>query len=183
MSNFTEKLGYVRGLMDGLKLNRDDDTIKILDMIVDILGEVSDSINQLENDQQELNDYVESIDDDLADLEEDRREDLSDDYDDEDDYDIQNDDVPARRSHGKLSVLRASESNEDDEDEADDEDDDEVYIGCVCPKCGRLYTICNPEQYDDDQEFECPYCHASNVAQSMNLESIPLAKPVVKKKR
>ena len=181
MSNFIDKLGYIRGLMDGLKLNRDDDTVKILGMIVEILGDVSDSITQLENDQQELNDYVESIDDDLADLEEDHRDDMHDDFDDEDDYDILNDDVPARREHGKLSVLRADQAGSENDDE--DEDDEEIFVGCVCPKCGRLYTVSNPDQYDDDQEFECPFCHAHNVIENVNLEGIPLAKPVTKKKR
>lgn len=112
MSNLGEKLGYIHGMMDGLKLNRDDDTVKLLNMIVDVLGDMSSSITQLENDQQELNDYVESIDDDLTDLEEQHRDETMGGMED-DSYDIMNDEVPARRERGKLSVLHADDAEAD----------------------------------------------------------------------
>ena len=182
MSNLAEKLGYIRGMMDGLKLNRDDDTVKLLGMIVDALGDAATSIVQLENDQQELNDYVESIDDDLTDLEEQHRDDVLGDEDDEE-YDILNDEVRSRRQKGKLSVLRADDDRDDealDDEEADEIGDAETnfYIGCVCPSCGRFFSVMNPDDYDDDQKFECPYCKKHVVVTSMDLNGIPTAQPV-----
>ena len=185
MSNLVEKLGYIRGMMDGLKLNHDDDTVKLLGMIVDALGDVAASIVELENDQQELNDYVESIDDDLTELEEQHRDDALSGSDDEDDeYDILNDEVPARRQKGKLSVLRADDDRDDEEDDSE-EDDEELedaetnfYIGCVCPACGRFFSVMNPDDYDDDQKFECPFCKKHVTVTSMNLDGIPTAQPV-----
>lgn len=180
MSNLVEKLGYIHGMMDGLKLNRDDDTVKLLSMIVDVLGSVSASITELENDQQELNDYVESIDDDLTELEEQHRDDALSGSDDEDDeYDILNDEVPARRQKGKLSVLRADDDEADDDDDEDIEDaETEFFIGCVCPACGKFFSVKNPDDYDDDQKFECPFCKKHVVLSPMDLGSIPTAKPV-----
>lgn len=179
MSNLVEKLGYVRGLMDGLKLDRDDDTVKLLGMIVDMLGDVSSSITELENDQQELNDYVESIDDDLTELEEQHRDDALSDLDDEDEeYDILNDEVPARRQKGKLSVLRAGDGEPDeDEDEIEDAETN-FFIGCVCPACGKFFSVMNPDDYDDDQKFECPFCKEHIAITPMNLDGIPTARPV-----
>ncbi len=173
MSKVSERLGYIHGMMDGLKLNKDDDTVKLLGSVVEVLDELSSMVTQLEVDQQELNDYVESIDDDLADLEMEHKDDDFDEYD-EDDFSSFDAEPSPKRERAKLSVLR----NDAEEDADDGDDDEDLFIGCVCSSCGKFFTVCNPDDYDDDQKFECPYCHSHVTVGPIDPEGVPMAKPV-----
>ena len=49
MSKISERLGYIHGMMDGLKLDKDDDRIKLCGMIVDVLNDMSQAIDKLES--------------------------------------------------------------------------------------------------------------------------------------
>ena len=69
MPSLNEKIGYLHGMMDSLKLNKDDDKVKLMLMMIDVIDSLSVSVNALVEEQDELNDYVESIDDDLTELE------------------------------------------------------------------------------------------------------------------
>lgn len=69
MTDIKGKVGYIRGLMDGLKLSRDDDTVKVLAAITEALGDIALEVHMLREQYKELNEYVEQIDDDLAELE------------------------------------------------------------------------------------------------------------------
>ncbi|MBQ5770907.1 MAG: hypothetical protein IIW08_07005, partial [Clostridia bacterium] len=62
MPNLNDKIGYIHGMMDGLKLNKEDDTVKLMYMMIDVIDSLAESVNALEADQEELCDYVESID-------------------------------------------------------------------------------------------------------------------------
>ncbi|MBQ3078369.1 MAG: hypothetical protein IJC48_00035 [Clostridia bacterium] len=180
MSKISERLGYIHGMMDGLKLDKDDDRIKLCGMIVDVLDDMSQAIDKLESDHQDLSDYVESIDDDLTDLEMEHGE--GDFMDDEDDFDFE--EVISPRKKAGLHILRdADELNDEDDDEDFDEDEyeeaeTEFYIGCVCPECGKFFSVKNPDDYDDDQKFECPFCKKHVVIAPMDPSSVPCAKPV-----
>ena len=191
MKSISEHLGYIHGMMDGLKLNKDDDTVKIIGMIVDVLDGLNAKVDALEAEQMELNDYVESIDDDLAELEMEHDADggLHDlnDSEDEDVIHFSSKEPPHKR--GKVSFLRdADEADEDffmdDEEDDDFEDDDvedaetELYIGCVCPECGKFFSVKNPYLYEDDQKFLCPFCKKKVVLAPMNPENVPTAEPV-----
>ena len=77
MSRLTDRISYLQGLAEGMKLNPDKDSHKLILGILEVLGEVGESFEALAESHGELSDYVESIDEDLADLEADL-------YDDED---------------------------------------------------------------------------------------------------
>ena len=77
MSKLTDKISYLRGLAEGMKLNPEKDSHRLILGILEVLGEVGESFEALAESHGELSDYVESIDEDLADLEADL-------YDDED---------------------------------------------------------------------------------------------------
>ena len=105
MKDIKGQIGYIRGLMDGLKLDKDDTTVKIMDLIVNALDDLTEEVTLLREEHDELNEYVETIDEDLGDIE--LRldsDDEDDDFDDDDFGDDDDDDVP---------------------DEDEDEDDDE----------------------------------------------------------
>lgn len=131
----SEKVAYLKGLSEGLKISADSDQGRVITEIIGVLQDVADSVSALEEECDRLNEYVEEIDEDLGDVEEtvygDDEED--DDYE-EDDYD---------------------DEDYDDEDE-DDEDYDDDVIEIECPNCGE--TICVPPTVDY-AHLICPACN------------------------
>ena len=94
----SEKSAYLKGLMDGMKLNTESDEGKMIAAIVDLLGDVtrkitdiedttiaiSDELDEIEEDLDAIEDYI--MDLDYVEDEVDEDEDY-DDFDDEDDLD------------------------------------------------------------------------------------------------
>ncbi len=64
MMRLTEKVAYIRGLIDGLN-PKDDDTSKIIAAIVDVLGDMADAIEEIDDVVNDLDEYIGEIDDDL----------------------------------------------------------------------------------------------------------------------
>lgn len=177
MPSLNEKIGYLHGMMDSLKLNKDDDKVKLMLMMIDVIDSLAVSVNALVEEQDELNDYVESIDDDLTELEMRSGISYEDDFD-EDDHPIEFSSASAHR--GKLHILKNSEPEEDDEEEYEEEIEDaevEYFIGCVCPECGKFFSVKNPDDYPDDQKFICPFCKKHVSIEPMNPENVPCAEP------
>lgn len=65
----SEKVAYLKGLGDGLKLDSDKAETKLIHSIIDILEDVAESIDQNGADLAEINARVDEIDLDLGDLE------------------------------------------------------------------------------------------------------------------
>ena len=101
----SEKVAYLKGLMEGMNLNADSNEGKLFLAIADILDEIALEVEDLTDEVMELGDGLDVISDDLSDV-----EDVIFDEDDFDDYD-----------------------DEDDEDE--DEDDEEECYATTCPEC------------------------------------------------
>ena len=85
MSHLNEKVSYLRGLMEGMKLDTTTNEGMLLSKIVDVLDSMACDIADLADAHEELNEYVDSIDQDLAELEEVFEDELEDEYDDEED--------------------------------------------------------------------------------------------------
>ena len=66
----SEKVAYLKGLLEGLDIDTDKKEGKLLAAIIDTLGEVADELDDLGADVDELNDYIEEVDEDLGDVEE-----------------------------------------------------------------------------------------------------------------
>ena len=81
----SEKSAYLKGLMDGLKLNTESDEGKMIAAIVDLLGDVTKRVTDIEETTIAISDELDEIEEDLDAIE---------DYilDDEDDYDFDDDD-------------------------------------------------------------------------------------------
>jgi len=129
MSKLTDKASYLKGLADGMKLNTDKDANKLLLEMLSLVGDMADEMQAMADAHDELNEYVESIDDDLADLE----ETLFGDDDDDDECDCDDDDC----------------------DCCDDEDDE--MISYACPECGHELEF-RADDVDFDEDYLCPAC-------------------------
>ena len=113
MDTFAEKAAYIKGLAEGLGIDELRPESKVLSKLIDLVSEMASELDEntaaidaLIDDVDDINEHIDAVDLDLADLEDDYYED----YDDEDDYDF-----------------------DFDEDDEDDEDMDYVI---ACPKCG-----------------------------------------------
>ena len=124
MSKLTDKVSYLKGLADGMKLNMDKDAKKLFMEILGALGEFAEEMQVMSDAHDELNEYVESIDDDLADLE----ETLFGDEDEVDDEDGEDEDDDA------IITYACPECGHEIEFRADDVDLSEDYL---CPACGK----------------------------------------------
>ncbi len=130
MSKLTDKISYLQGLAEGMKLNQEKDSNRLIMGILDVLGEVGDSLEALTEAHGELSDYVESIDEDLADLEADL-------------YDDENEEYGV-----------ASEDNSDEDEEKVELDGALLY---ECPHCRETVEL-DPEELDLEEEHPCPNC-------------------------
>ena len=137
MSKLTDKISYLQGLAEGMKLNPEKDSNRLILEILDVLGEVGDSFEALAESHGELSDYVESIDEDLADLEANL-------YDDEDEDAAEEDDEDS--FEGGLIEYECPHCGTMVEIDADDVDFDE---DAICPECGKELF---PELPEDDGE-------------------------------
>ncbi|WP_418728351.1 CD1247 N-terminal domain-containing protein [Dysosmobacter sp.] len=124
----TEKVAYLKGLMEGMKIDTETNEGKILSAMVDILEDIGLELEDLWNAQGELEDGLDVVSDDLEDI-----EDIVYDEDDEDD-----------------------EESFDDEYYEDDAEEDEDCYATTCPTCEE--TIYFDESVLEDGEVICPNC-------------------------
>ncbi len=130
--NVSEKVAYLKGLMEGLKLDADSDYGKLFKAIVDVLDEVALEIEDLTDEVMEVGDGLDVVSDDLADIEE-----LV--YDDEDD----DEDEP----------VYMTTCPECEEEIYFDEDYLEDGI-VVCPNCGAKLEFDAEDLEDAEDEDE-----------------------------
>lgn len=140
-----ENVAYLRGLAEGLELEKEGKTGKFIHEMIKTLDKFADAIRDLEEENEELREYVEDMDSDLLDICEELEEldeNLADIYDELDDMEEDIEDL-----------------YECDCCDCDEEDDDDYgYIEMECPYCGELVEIDEDELYDDDLDIVCPYC-------------------------
>ena len=141
MSRLTDRISYLRGLAEGMKLNPDKDSHKLIMGILDVLGEVGDAFEALAESHGELSDYVESIDEDLADLEADL-------YDDEDEDVAEDEEGEPFESTIEYECPHCGEMIEIDPDDVDFDEE------TVCPKCGKDLFPELPDGAEEEPEDE-----------------------------
>lgn len=127
MRNLKERVAYLHGLTQGLNVNEHSSEGKVLLNIIDVLEVFADEIQTVNLAQMELEEYVESIDEDLSDIEDQIYEE-DDEYED-DLYEEALDDDMIEMSCPACHELVTFES--DILNEADD-------IEVTCPYCGDV---------------------------------------------
>ncbi len=128
----SEKVAYLKGLMEGMNLSADSNEGKLFRAIVDVLDEIALEVEDLTDEVMELGDGLDVISDDLGDV-----EDIIYDEDDEDDED------------------------DDDYEELDEDEDDEEEecYATTCPECEE--EIFFDDSVLEDGKVECPNCGAT----------------------
>lgn len=121
----SEKAAYLKGLMDGLKLDTDSDEGKMFSAIVELLGDVTRTLSDVEETTIAISDELDEIEEDL-DAIEDYILDEEDDYDDDDDY--EDDDFD----------FLDDEEDEDEDEEGFDFGDEDTTIYEVQCSCGNV---------------------------------------------
>ena len=131
MSSITDRTAYLRGLAEGLNLDKDKSENRLMLEMLAVMDEMAQKIKDVEEDVDELDEYVESIDGDLGDIE----DALFGEDDDEGD-----------------------EDDEEDDGEADEEFDENEELSFDCPHCGKTMQI-KAADIDFDESPLCPSCH------------------------
>lgn len=166
MSDLGKKVGYLKGLMEGMDFSGDPSKEKLFSAMVDLMSELSDRVEAMEDLLEDLNDYVESIDDDLAELEGGRDENdlrfMDDDEEDDDDYFYDLTD-----GEDQLHLLGGS---------AEDEDEDpDMLAGVVCPECEKIFFVGTDDP--QDASYLCPHCGKRVAPDPLTSKNAPIAKP------
>ena len=165
MENLGKKVGFLKGLMEGMSFDTESANGKLIAGIVGLLGDLSDRVEAIDELLEDLNDYVESIDEDLTELEgarDDELEDYFDDDDEEEDFDDVFD-----GGEDKLHLLRPAELASSR---------DEALAGNLCPKCSRMFFTSLED--GDGCEYLCPHCGERVKPVALTPENAPIAKPV-----
>ncbi len=133
----TEKTAYLKGLAEGLGIEKKDTAeAKLIKALIDLCTDMAEEIEDLGSDIEDLIDYCEELDEDLGDVEQVL-------IDEEDDEDWECD--------GDCDCCDMCDDCEDCDccDCCDD------YYEIICPSCGE--TVCFDESVDAE-ELICPAC-------------------------
>lgn len=79
MMLLTEKASYIKGLAEGMELDANDKTTKLINALIDIIDDLALTVSDLEDECAELHEQLDAVDEDLAELEENFYEDEDDD--------------------------------------------------------------------------------------------------------
>ena len=133
----SEKSAYLKGLMDGLKLNTEADEGKMIAAIVDLLGDLCKKVTDIEDTTIAISDELDEIEEDLDAIEDFILDEEDEDWDDEEDYE--------------------DEWDEDEEyEEGFDFGDEETTIYEVECACGEIITF--DEEVLEQGSMICPNC-------------------------
>jgi hypothetical protein len=163
--NVSEKAAYIKGLMECMEIDTSKGEGKLLAVIADLLEDLALSVQDLEDENATLREYIEEIDEDLGAVEEDFYCCDDDDCDcdccdcDDDDYcdcDDCDDDCDCCDCCECLELECPACGEPVYIDECDIEEIDELE----CPSCGKVLTIVETEAEDDDCECDCGCCDA-----------------------
>lgn len=143
MMTLTEKAAYIKGLVEGLELDGTTKEAKIIKALVDIVDDITlsladaeDDIAVLADEIDEIEEHLNAVDVDLAEVEEILYEECED-----DDFDCDCD----------------CDFDCDGCDGCDDEFDDAFEYEVECPECGEVFCF-DESVFEDDEPLTCPNC-------------------------
>ena len=121
-----EKVAYLQGLAQGLKIDSEAPEGRVLNEVIDVLAHMSRAVYDLKGTQQEMESYLEEVDQDLSVVEDDL-------YGDDDDDEPEAVEVKCPNCGTVLHVERLGG------------DDDSLDL--ICPNCGEMI-------YDTDSDLD-----------------------------
>lgn len=141
-----EKAAYLRGLADGVDLDKTTPEGKILAALLDLVTDIADEVEAINEDIADLQDYVEEIDEDL--------EDVEDFLDEECDGDCATCDCEGDCDDCEFGDYDLDCDCDCDDDDCDCDCDD-MFFEVECPSCGEV--VCFDETIDPEN-LACPAC-------------------------
>ena len=131
----SEKSAYLKGLMDGLKLNTESNEGKMIAAIVELLGDLTRKVTDIEDTTIAISDELDEIEEDLDAIEDFIMDEDYDDFEEEDeDWD----------------------EDEDYEEGFDFGDDESTIYEVVCPVCDEIVNF--DEETLEKGSIVCPDC-------------------------
>ena len=145
--NLTERIAYIRGLAEGLKLDENKDEVKVINAIIDLLEDMAYDVTDMEDIVDDVCNQVDEIDEDLSELEEEVYEDF-----DDDDYYYE---VTCGKCGEEITV-----------------DEDVLLEGeIVCPNCGETlefdFSDLKDEDWGDECECGCGHHHDDHADEDL----------------
>ena len=138
----SEKVAYLKGLMEGMELDQDSKEGKLFKLIADILEDLALDVEDLEENSYDLADEIDGLGEEIDAISEDL-EDLEDlVYDDEDEDEDDN-------SYGCGRCCGRGYDDEEDEE-------DPVFFEVTCPACEKTITV--DEDVINLGSIQCPNC-------------------------
>ncbi|MBO8137309.1 MAG: AraC family transcriptional regulator [Desulfotomaculum sp.] len=130
MMDLRARVSYLQGLANGLNIPEDSREGQLLQGIVDVLTDFAEEVRELQDSHEQMEEYIEALDEDLYQLEGDFYDEtyyLDDDFEEDDDY----------------------EKNEKYDE----------YVEVNCPRCGETVMF-KSDILDDAEliEVTCPNC-------------------------
>ena len=151
----SEKAAYLKGLMDGLQLDKEKPEGQMISAIVDLLGDVTRRLADVEETTIAISDELDEIEEDLDAIEDfilDEEEDEDWDDEDEDDFDFEDEeDYEEGFDFGDVETTVYEVKCACGE--IIDFDEETLEKGSIiCPKCGENleFTFEDDEEVDDD---------------------------------
>lgn len=157
MNKISETIGYARGMLKAMEgSNADPNLMELLGALVNGMEMQALNVRHMEEQLNELDEYVESIDDDLTELEyamdgAAHEEDMDDDF----DFDEDDEDLPLHLVKGKHTCRCGHHHDEDHECHCHEEGhechchDDDHECHCDDDDCD-----CEDEDFDEDEDMD-----------------------------
>lgn len=137
MGKLKEKVSYLSGLIEGMALGETKES-KLFTQIVSVLNEISETVDELERNMTEMEDYIECLDEDLGILENDYYG-LDEDEIDDDNEDDELDFVEIECPHCREKVYIEEETAYGE---------DPVF----CPNCNEQIQFVEEDEEETDKE-------------------------------
>ena len=131
MSELTNRAAYLRGLADGMKLDKESNEGRLLDEILNFLTDVADEVDAIDQEQGFIADKLDDIEDDIDVIADEVFCDEYDDYDEDDEFQITCDACGEEMSLTSEDLM-----------------DGEIY----CPNCGEVI------EFEFDCDGDCGVC-------------------------
>ena len=147
----SEKYAYLKGLMDGLKLNTESDEGKMIAAIVELLGDVAKKVTDIEDTTIAISDELDEIEEDLDAIEdyimdeEDDYDDFDDEWDDDEDYEEGFDFGDEDSTIYEVQCACGEVINFDEETLEEG--------SMTCPNCGETLEFSFEDDEDEELEF------------------------------
>ena len=152
----SEKSAYLKGLMDGMKFNTESDEGKMIAAIVDLLGDVTKRVTDIEETTIAISDELDEIEEDLDAIEDyildEEDEDYEDDFDDEDDDFYDDEDFEEGFDFGdeETTIYEVKCAC----GEIIDFDEETLEKGSmICPNCGETLEFSLEDDEDEELAF------------------------------